>query len=75
LLPATAFWWLDRYQKFRDYLEARYPVIVRNYNTCIISICAAQQPYLTNLRKRQGRFSKVKFALSTLFAPECNRRS
>jgi hypothetical protein len=36
LLPATAFWWLDHYQKFRDDLEARYPVIVRNDNTCLI---------------------------------------
>ena len=26
----------DHYQKFRDYLEARYPVIVRNDNTCLI---------------------------------------
>ena len=36
LLPATAFWWLDRYQKFREQLEARYPVIVRAEETCII---------------------------------------
>ena len=36
LLPATAFWWLDRYQKFREHLEARYPVIVRAEETCII---------------------------------------
>ena len=36
LLPATAFWWLDRYQKFREYLEARYPAIVRDENMCVI---------------------------------------
>jgi hypothetical protein len=36
LLPATAFWWLDRYQKFREYLEARYPAIVRDENMCAI---------------------------------------
>jgi hypothetical protein len=29
LLPATAFWWLDHYQKFREHLEARYPTVVR----------------------------------------------
>jgi hypothetical protein len=36
LLPVTACWWFDRYQKFREHLEARYPVIVRNDNTYII---------------------------------------
>ena len=36
VLPATAFWWLDRYEKFRDHLEANCPVIVRDENTCII---------------------------------------
>jgi len=36
LLPATAFWWLDDYQKFREYVEARYPSIVRDENTCVI---------------------------------------
>src|SRR2546423_1070820 len=36
LLPATAFWWFDRYQKFREHLEARYAVIVRDEKTCII---------------------------------------
>jgi len=36
LLPATAFWWLDRYQRFREYLEARCPVIVQDENICFI---------------------------------------
>ena len=36
LLPATAFWWLDDYKEFRDHLEARYPVIVRDEGTCIV---------------------------------------
>ena len=36
LLPATALWWLEHYQKFREYVEARYPSIVRDENTCII---------------------------------------
>jgi Glycosyltransferases involved in cell wall biogenesis len=36
LLPATAFWWLDQYQKFRQYLETRYLAIVRDKKTCII---------------------------------------
>src|SRR5437773_150 len=36
LFPATAFWWLDHYQKFRECLEARYRTIVRDQNTCFI---------------------------------------
>ena len=36
LLPATAFWWLDRYQKFRQHLEDRYQIIARDENTCLI---------------------------------------
>jgi len=36
LLPTTAFWLLDHYQKFREHLEALYPVIVRAEETCII---------------------------------------
>ena len=36
LLPATAFWWLDHYQKFREHLDAHYRVIMRDENTCII---------------------------------------
>jgi hypothetical protein len=36
LLPATAFWWLDRYQKFREHLEAHCPVVVHDEDTCVI---------------------------------------
>jgi glycosyltransferase involved in cell wall biosynthesis len=36
LLPATAFWWLNDYQKFREHVEASYPVVVRDDKTCII---------------------------------------
>jgi len=36
LLPATALWWLDDYQKFREHLQAHYPAIVRDENTCVI---------------------------------------
>jgi glycosyltransferase involved in cell wall biosynthesis len=36
LFPRTAFWWLDHYQKFREHLDAHYPVVVRDENTCII---------------------------------------
>ena len=36
LLPATAFWWLDRYQKFREHLETHCPVVVHDEDTCVI---------------------------------------
>src|SRR5438046_5359570 len=36
LLPATAFWWLDRSQEFRDQLESHYPVVVRDKEKCVI---------------------------------------
>jgi len=36
LFPATEFWWLDQYQKFREHLETQYSAIVRDKRTCII---------------------------------------
>ena len=36
LLPATALGWLDHYKEFRDHMEARYSVIIRDEDTCII---------------------------------------
>lgn len=36
IVPASAFWWLDRYQIFRAYLESRCPILVRDNNCCVI---------------------------------------
>jgi len=36
LFPSTAFWWLDYYVEFRQYLETRYRVVVREEDTCVI---------------------------------------
>jgi SAM-dependent methyltransferase len=36
LLPASAFWWLEHYEEFAKHLEARYPVVVRLDDTCLI---------------------------------------
>ena len=36
LLPQTAFWWLDHYREFRDHLDARHRVVVRQEDACII---------------------------------------
>jgi len=35
-LPQTAFWWLDYYGAFREYLESRYRVAARQATTCVI---------------------------------------
>ena len=36
LVPAKSFWWLDTYKEFRKRVEARYPVVMRDENTCIV---------------------------------------
>ena len=36
VIPAKSFWWLDHYQKFREHVEARYPAVARDEETCII---------------------------------------
>ena len=36
IMPAQSFWWLDDYQEFRKRVEARYPVVARDDDTCII---------------------------------------
>jgi hypothetical protein len=36
LFPSTAFWWLDYYRAFGEYLEARYQVVCRQQHVCLI---------------------------------------
>jgi hypothetical protein len=36
LFPAPALWWLERYPEFASHLYRRYPVIVRDEETCVI---------------------------------------
>jgi glycosyltransferase involved in cell wall biosynthesis len=36
LLPAKSFYWLDRFEKFRAYVERTYAEIVRDKDTCAI---------------------------------------
>jgi radical SAM protein with 4Fe4S-binding SPASM domain len=36
LLPVTAYWWLDHYAAFAEYLRARYPAIVEDIERCTI---------------------------------------
>ena len=36
LIPSTARWWLDHYERFARHLETRYEAIVRDDDTCLI---------------------------------------
>jgi hypothetical protein len=36
LVPEPAFWWLDYYKEFKEYLEKQYRVVVRREDTCVI---------------------------------------
>ena len=36
LIPIKSFWWLDDYREFRERVDARFPAIVRDENTCTI---------------------------------------
>jgi hypothetical protein len=42
VFPDTAFWWLDHYIAFREYLESRYSVAARRVGTCVIFDLRAQ---------------------------------
>jgi glycosyltransferase involved in cell wall biosynthesis len=54
LFPATAFWWLDYYQQFREYLEARYPVVMRDERTCtIFDLCHSSKRSIGGRRNDQ----------------------
>jgi hypothetical protein len=36
VIPATSFWWLDHYRQFHEHLTVRYPVALRESETCLI---------------------------------------
>jgi GT2 family glycosyltransferase len=36
LFPTTALWWLDHYDEFREHLEQRYQVLVREVDACVV---------------------------------------
>jgi hypothetical protein len=36
LFPRTAFWWLDHYTQFREYLESHYSLFISQSDTCMI---------------------------------------
>ena len=36
LIPVKSFWWLDDYREFRERVDARFPAIVRDENSCTI---------------------------------------
>jgi hypothetical protein len=43
VIPATSFWWLAHYKQFRRHLEHRYPLVVRQDDTCLIYSLAARE--------------------------------
>jgi hypothetical protein len=36
VIPEPSFWWLDHYKEFREHLEGRYRLIVRQDDVCAI---------------------------------------
>jgi hypothetical protein len=36
LIPRTAFWWLDHYREFNDYLLRRCRCVLRDEHTCLL---------------------------------------
>ena len=53
LFPATAFWWLEHYADFHRHLQARYPAIVQEEQTCrIFDVRGGRDP-------RQAQAAKV----------------
>ena len=36
LFPCTSFWWLEQYVEFRQHLEERYRLVVREEDACLI---------------------------------------
>jgi glycosyltransferase involved in cell wall biosynthesis len=45
VLPSTGFWWLEHYSGLREHLEGRYPVVVKDDDTCLIfSLDGAAEP-------------------------------
>jgi hypothetical protein len=43
LLPSVAFWWLDYYDAFRQYLDHRYPVVERGEHCLIVDLAESPQ--------------------------------
>jgi glycosyltransferase involved in cell wall biosynthesis len=49
VLPQTAFWWLDHYNEFGQYLESNYQLVVHDEDTCMIFALREWEP-----RQRDG---------------------
>ena len=61
ILPATAFWWLEKYPEFARHLDRRYRLIERNEEACAIYALHEPGPWSTfhemiaDCRSRLGR--------------------
>ena len=56
LLPAASFWWLDHYSGFKQHLESRYQLVVRQEDTCAIYSLKSSVPKEPSL---SARFAQV----------------
>jgi GT2 family glycosyltransferase len=36
LIPSTAFWWLDYYKEFNNYLKTKYRIILQREDSCLV---------------------------------------
>jgi hypothetical protein len=52
VIPETAFWWLDHYREFADYLQCRHRVLVRDERTCVLY--ALRKPASPKPRAKAG---------------------
>ena len=53
VIPETAFWWLDHYREFGDYLHRQHRCVLRDERTCVLF--ALQK---TAVHKRKARGSR-----------------
>lgn len=44
VFPRTAFWWLDHYDEFRQYLESNYQLVLHDEDTCMIFALREWEP-------------------------------
>jgi SAM-dependent methyltransferase len=56
LLPSTALWWLEHYTELRRHLEAHYPAVLRQEDTCFIFALR------DNRESKEKRTRRKKFA-------------
>ncbi len=57
LFPSSALWWLEYYEGFKQHLESRYQVVVRQEDTCVVF--ALRQPMVSENAGWRTKFEEV----------------